>query len=293
MALHAFNLDNHQAVVLLDYNTQLQQPVHDEIDDLLSNPLQQVKSVRDKEGCISKNFMIIKPSKKKFQEYRNEYLTTPYDPVTGWNGEGHNTCKGKLGLKGFFSYKQSHDPSWEELDRCTYNNQLDNECIETKDVDECKVIRHSKDVCGEPRDCPYDHPLWSYTKKEACKKVHSNYFKSRYEFEGKYFIKDTIQERIGNFKKESFLGYCKGPGKKNYLGLTKQVERKPDWQTICPLVECPPGSYMKNDCTCTQLSEDPCNACPSNTRCQLYPELKCVDCNCGFCDRAGVSCCEL
>ena len=196
-------------------------------------------------------------------------------------------------MKGFFTYKASRDSSWEELDRCTYNNELDEECINQKDVDDSKIVKHSKYICGEPRDCPYDHPLWNNAKKEACKKAHANYFKKRYEFEGKNLIKHTTQERIGNFKTESFHGYCSGPGKKNYLGLASQIKLKPDWQTICPLMECPVGSYVKSDCTCTQPSDDPCSACPSGTRCQLYPELKCINCNCGFCDRAGVSCCEL
>ena len=294
VALHAFNLEHHNAVVLLDYSTQLQASIETEIQELIQNPNKQVKAVRDKDGCVSKAFMIIKPSKAKFEYYRDLYLSTPYDPVLGWNSQGHNTCRGKLGLKGFFSYVASVDPTWEELDRCTYNNQLDDVCVFAKDVDDSKVVRHSKTVCGEPRDCPYDHPLWSSKKKEACQKAHANYFKSRIEFEDKHFIKTRTQERIGRFKWKSFLGYCNGPGKSNYLGLSGQIHRKPEWQVVCNNIDvCPPGFYMKNDCTCTQPGEDPCNACPANARCQRTPELRCLDCSCGFCDANGVPCCDL
>lgn len=111
--LHAFNLVEHTAVVVMDYkNTELQQSIQDEIDELVANPNKQVKFVRDNDGGISKGFMIIKPSTAQFEAIRNEYLNTPYDAVTSWNGEGHNSSKGKLGLKGFFSYKVSKDPSW-------------------------------------------------------------------------------------------------------------------------------------------------------------------------------------
>eukprot|EP00551_Chaetoceros_affinis_P007592 CAMPEP_0203662284 /NCGR_PEP_ID=MMETSP0090-20130426/301_1 /ASSEMBLY_ACC=CAM_ASM_001088 /TAXON_ID=426623 /ORGANISM="Chaetoceros affinis, Strain CCMP159" /LENGTH=773 /DNA_ID=CAMNT_0050525047 /DNA_START=39 /DNA_END=2360 /DNA_ORIENTATION=+ len=292
IALHAFTFEEHKAVVVLDYNTQLLQPLHDEINDLVADPNKQVKYVRDKDGGVSKNgFMIIKPSKAKFEEIRQEYINTPYDPITGWNGEGHNTFNGKMGLKGFFSYKASKDPSWEELDRCIYNNQLDDFCISQIDVDNSKVVRHSKKVCGEPRDCPYDHPKWSAQKKMQCRKSHEKYFKSRDAFETKYLIKSKIQEPVGLFKSKSFMGFCKGPGRKNYLGFTKAVYRKPDWQILCPRMQCPPGTYVKNDCTCTAL-DNPCDACPGNTRCQLVPELWCIDCNCGFCDSSRVSCCD-
>ena len=138
--------------------------------DLIADPNKQVKCVRDKDGGVSKGFIIIKPSRAKYEEYRQEYLSTPYNPVTGWNGQGHNDCKGKLGLKGFFSYK-------------ALNNQIDEQCISQQNVDSSKVVRHARYVCGEPRDCPYDHPRWSAQKKEACQKVNAKYFKSRYEME--------------------------------------------------------------------------------------------------------------
>lgn len=293
ITLHAFNLEEHEAVVILDYNTQIQDSIQPEIEEFINDPTKEVEYVKDSDGGVSRGFMIIKPSKQKFHQYREMYLKTPYDPQTGWNGEGHNQSKGKLGLKGFFSYLASVDNGWYELDRCTYNNQLDEVCINQVDVNDSKVVRHSKNVCGEPRDCPYDHPLWSAKKKEACQKAHANYFKARHEFETKYFIKNKIQERFGQFKGKSFHGYCTGPGKNKYLGLVDRIKPKPDWQTVCDgLKVCPIGTYMKSDCTCTELDEDPCNACPSNTRCQRSPELMCIDCTCGFCDSQGLACCE-
>ena len=291
MTLHAFKLVEHNAVVMFDYNSQLQHSIQDEIDDLVLDPSKQVKYVKDKDGGVSKAFMIIKPSEEVFEELRQEYMNTKYDHLKGWNNQGFNTFVGKMGLKGFFSYKVTIDDRWEELDRCTYNNEIDDVCIGQIDVNDSKIVRHSKAVCGEPRDCPYDYTLWSLEKKNACQKLHSNYFRARYEFEITFLIKRKIQERFGQFKPESFLGYCKGPGKKNYLGLAKKIYRKPDWQVVCPPMDCPEGTYVTNDCTCTG-PENPCDACPSNTKCQEIPELRCIDCDCGFCDKSGSSCCE-
>ncbi len=278
----------------MDYNTQLQAPLTDEIDQLLADPDTDVMYVTDKDGGVSSSgFMILEPSTETFEEIRQEYMSTPYDPVTGWNGEGHNDFDGALGLKGFFSYKASKDSRWKELDRCTYNNQLDDYCIDNIDVNNSKVVRHSKKVCGEPRDCPYDHPSWSDKKKEQCHKAHENYFILREKFQEKFLVKPKVQQPIGLFKTDTFMGYCKGPGKKNYLGLSKAITKTPDWQVVCDeRTTCPPGTYKKNDCTCTTPG-NPCDACPSNTRCQIHPELKCIDCNCGFCDGIGTSCCDL
>lgn len=292
MIMHAWRLHEHRAVVVMDYDTQLLHSVRPEIDDLISDPFTEVKYVRDADGGVSNTFMILKPSEEKYEQFRQEYINTLYDPNTGWGGEGHNTMEGKLGVKGFFSYHASKTTSWKELDRCTYNNELDDECINKIDVEDSKVAKHSKKVCGMPRDCPYDHPMWSFKKRNQCQKLHSRYFKARYEFEKYFLFKNVVQERIGQFKPGSFLGYCKGPGKKNYMKLTNAIEIKPKWQKICPPIECPRGRYVKDDCTCTTRGENPCAACPTGTRCQRYPELRCIDCSCGFCNDKGASCCE-
>ena len=292
MALHAFNLEEHNAVVLVDYNTQLQHSIQDEIDELVHDPNMQVKYVKDKDGGVSKGFMIVKPSRQVFETYKTDYLSTPYDPAGGWNNYGICTCQGYIGLKGYFAYRAQVDPAWSELDRCTYNNQLDDYCISTIDASRSKVVRHSGTVCGHPRDCPYSLSTWNTAKKTACNTIHKNYMLARIELEEKHLVKQVLQERIGRFKHETFMGYCDGPGTTNYLGITRKIRLKPSWQTLCPPTICGPGSYMTPECSCTFPYEDPCNACPSGTRCQRYPVLMCIDCECGFCDSGGNSCCR-
>jgi len=112
-------------------------------------------------------------------------------------------------------------------------------------------VRVYEEVCGNPRTCPYDNPHWSPAKREACAELHRTYFEHRYSFEETYFNKTIIQDRIGMFKAETFLGYCTGPGGDNYLSMTGAIIQKPDWQTVCPPNVCPLGTFMKSDCTCT------------------------------------------
>ena len=73
-------------------------------------------------------------------------------------------------------------------------------------------------------------------------------------------------------------------------GADEETNEKKELE--CPPMTCPDGTFVKQDCTCTIPDEDPCNACPEGTRCQRFPELMCIDCNCGFCDTKGSSCCE-
>jgi hypothetical protein len=60
--------------------------------------------------AIPTGLMIIKPSVDEFNNIISAYLSTPYDPISGWNYEGHHHCLGKLGLNGFLSYYFANDP---------------------------------------------------------------------------------------------------------------------------------------------------------------------------------------
>ena len=78
---------------------------------------------------VDTSLMSIKPSMDEFNKISDAYLNTPYDPATGWNGEGHNQCDGKLGLPGCLSYYFSKDPAYVELDCCKYAFTVDDTCL--------------------------------------------------------------------------------------------------------------------------------------------------------------------
>jgi len=134
--LHAFSFVEHPVMIMYDYDCIFRYRIVDAIKSLEANPDLKGYFVRsspcDANGStlIDTTFMIIKPSIEEYNNIRNTYLSTPYDPTTGWNGQGHNQCDGKLGLAGFLSYYFSITPGYEELDRCRYSFTADDECIQ-------------------------------------------------------------------------------------------------------------------------------------------------------------------
>jgi len=294
--LHAWSMTTHRVVVLMDYETMIDQPIDAEIDMLLASDsigmyLHSKPDETTGAAGVDTGFMIIKPSEDEFNNIVDSYLNTPYDPVSGWDGQGYNNFKGGLGLSGFLAYYFANHSGYVPIDRCTYAHTADEDCLGTLPFQNRKATTMLKDVCGNPRNCPYSHPLWADDKKEACAQLHRQYFSYRNIFEEKYFSKENKQPRIGLFKQDSFLGYCTGPGQSNLLSMTGVVVPKADWQTICPIDACPDDSYMRPDCTCTDPFH-PCSACPDGTTCQTYPTLMCIDCNCAFCDNYSSQCCE-
>jgi len=433
--LHVFRLVEHPIAVLFDYERMFQQQVNDQFEPFINNPNLKGYYVRtpDCDGngnsLIDMGFLVIKPSIEEFNNIRNGYLNTPYDPELGWNSEGHNQCDGKLGLPGFLSYYFSITDGYEELDRCWYSFTADEACINkniqqdaqtatelaniiesgaTSDtnlspeataanqaaqnfaasIDEIRVLevnednpdisanvfqegplvimevyviimisvrtmvkktdtqgnssidmvmanqfittkqyidqisiyptsihqspieepaadamirnavtspvvaKHSTSICGKPTDCPPNDPHWTKSQTIACEEIHSTYFFHKRRAELK-MNKISLSDQIGQYNPRSFHGHCAGPGPQNYLGLkdNSAVTAIPAWQVVCEPMVCPYGSYVTTECTCS-LVDDPCEACPGGTRCQLEPVLMCIDCECGFCGSNNDACCE-
>ena len=78
------------------------------------------------------------------------------------------------------------------------------------------------------------------------------------------------------------------PGKDGFLSIVGCVIPKPEWQNVCPPIDCGDG-YVTEDCTCTN---ELCSACPEGTLCNESAGV-CTDCECGFCDDQGTNCCNL
>lgn len=309
--LHIWRMTYHPVVVLMNHNSILQQPLDAEIDTLMADDNLKgmyILNAPDPEtggAGVDTGLLIIKPDLDEYSRIVNAYINTTYVEKAGWNrqnttyfegggwnGQGYNNFSGRLGISGFLAYYFDTNPGYMKLDRCIYAHDADDICNSERNVVDSKASKLVTESCGNPRECPYDHPSWTQTKKEQCSSLHKNYYNYRYQFEQKYFNKATKQERIGMFKLDSFLGYCAGAGKKYALPLVGEIIPKPEWQNICPPDVCPQGTFLKPDCTCTEFDEDPCNACPENTYCQREPNLICIDCNCGFCDSGSAACCN-
>lgn len=298
MKLHIWRMIAHPVVVLMNFNTLLHVSLDEEIDTLLADDslkgmyiLQAPENPWTGSAGVDTGLLIIKPDEEEYARILDAYLHTPNVPTWGWNAQGFNDFPGHLGLPGFLAYYFHDNPAYLQLDRCVYAHDADDVCNGNRDFESSKASKMGKDVCGAPRDCPYDNPMWSQTKKRSCESLHKKYYNFRYKFEERFFSKEKKQERIGFFKPNSFLGYCAGPGKALELSMTGNIVPKPEWQNVCPPTECPDGTYLKPDCTCTD-PDFPCDACPSNTFCQKSPSLTCIDCSCGFCDGSGAECCS-
>ena len=176
--LQIWTLTTHPCVVLMDYNTVLQQPLDEDIDLLLADEALKgfyIESPPDENtggAGVDTGFMIIKPSIAEFNTIVDGYINTPFNPKTGWNGEGHHNFKGGMGISGYLSYHFAKDHGYVKLDRCIYAHTADEDCLATVEVEGCKSSKTKKEVCGNPRDCPYDHPHWSDKKKKGCETLH-------------------------------------------------------------------------------------------------------------------------
>jgi len=143
--LHAWKFVEHPIMVLYDYDCVFRYRIFDSIKSLEANPNLKGYYVRsspcDADGStlVDPTFMLIKPSIEEYNNIVNTYLNTPYDSITGWNGEGHNQCDGKLGLAGFFSYYFSITAGYKELDRCKYSFTADDECIQQNVKDDAQT----------------------------------------------------------------------------------------------------------------------------------------------------------
>ena len=175
---HLWGSTNHHVAIAVDYNTVLQQPLDQEIDLLLSDEDMKGFYIRTPPDPVSgaagvdTGFLMIKPSEEEYQNILNAYINTPYDPLTGWNGEGNHDFKGCLGISSFLLHYFSKDNDYVELDRCTYAHGADNECLAKKDISSAKGAKIYDRICGNPRHCPYTHPEWSKQKIDACVSLH-------------------------------------------------------------------------------------------------------------------------
>lgn len=281
------------------------------------------------DGLIDTGVLVIKPSLEEFEAVKNSFKTTPYDTATGWGGTGIGAGGGgeASGLPGLLTHYYASNAAY-ELDRCTYNNGNDPACKSTP-IGDVKIARTS-DVCGRPWDCSYDSSGWDAETEALCRDILHEWARKRADFEDNHWEKPNTVSRTGSYVPEVYLGYCDGDGgKAGYKQMTSfetvalpqptpapqpttpsptdspvtaapVPAPSPDdipyipipsyLQVTCPVMDCGAGSYVKNDCTCTEPSA-PCEACPFGTRCQENPPM-CIDCTCGFCNYENAPCCD-
>ena len=175
--LHIFRLVEHPVVILFDYDTLLQSPIDNLINDLVADPdtkgyyLRTPSCDGNGNSVVDTGFMVIKPSMEEFNNIREGYINTPYDPVLGWNSQGHNQCPGKLGLPGFLSYYFSVTPGYIQLDRCQYSFSVDDECINSQLVNIAKPASEIANIVENGSTATSPSTPEAYAVNEAVKAI--------------------------------------------------------------------------------------------------------------------------
>ena len=253
------------------------------------------------DGLIDMGSMIIKPSTDEFTAIKDAYINTPYSETNGWGGSGVM----QMWSRGFLTYYYEHSPtapSTNILGRCVYANDMSTGC-RTTPFEQVKIAKIGTENCPPAWNCDVtgeDHQL--------CIDYHSRWSQKRKDFESFHWHWQltSFASRKGQYKVDSFEGYCATSGPEGYSKMLSRGDEPAFNFDGVPYIsqeiyqdpvlvgrgsmDCGEG-YVTPDCTC---STDPCEACPEGTRCQNEPGLPimCIDCTCGFCDYDERPCCD-
>jgi hypothetical protein len=161
--------------------------------------------------------MLLKPSPSLVTQITNAFMTTPYDPVTGWGGSGIGGFPGSLGVSGILThyFKNISPGKAMLLDHCTYGNDHSDECLSTPNSN-VKVGKLSS--CGQPWTCP-SHDGKTSAEKAKCEAMEKFWFENRKDFEDNCWIGGPTAARTGTFRQSVSLGFCNGTGLENYNRL--------------------------------------------------------------------------
>jgi len=221
LRLHALNMTEHPLVVMMDFDTYINQPLDDIYDHLLGNNELKaaVVSLEEDTKKISKGFLIVKPNELDFKKMKNIYANFPYD-ADGWsNGIGKDDTGAQGLLSYFYSLPQNKIVN---LNDCEYYLNVMNSPVCSRNLNGLppKVMRASSNVCGAPFDCN-DHE--KLRNPDLCSIVHKKWFMSRTEFQAYSWINrscigancggsDLVQvESVnsnGGVAPDVYQGYC-------------------------------------------------------------------------------------
>ena len=302
--LHAYRLNKHPLVMLVEPTTMILEPIDEVFDTLLADDNKKASYVKNSDNLIDMGSLIIKPSQTEYLAIKDTFINTAYTDANGWGGSGIGAGgpgSGGMGSQGILTYYYEGSPAdVTELDKCVYGNDMSAAC-RTKNINEVKVAK-----IGET-DCP---PAWKCDdtgeEYQLCKDFHSKWSEKRKDFENMHWKLTPFASRKGTFDTDSFKGYCAANGKASYSNMLEwsgepatNVDGVPyipqeiyqDETLIgCGVMNCG-TDFVSADCTCVT---DPCDACPEGTRCQndgINPPM-CIDCTCGFCDYDERPCCD-
>lgn len=176
-----------------------------------------------KDVGIQGGFIVVRPNRTHFEEYRQVILEGNFIQYHGWARKygGYFGAQQIQGLCAYF-YDGLHPGTAVELDRCIYNSMVDNpyhkdgKCRDNRDsCSDCRTTDFSlvKSVhftlCQKPWVCPT-----GMLRISNCKAFHHKWFSVRKDLDEQMGVHG---KNTGQHQNDTFLGYCKSGGERGYI----------------------------------------------------------------------------
>jgi hypothetical protein len=175
-------------------------------------------------------FLLIQPSLTTFQEFQS-IIRKGDHTSKGWGGSKIGNFWGGQTIQGIMPYYYHiiHPDRGLELNRCQYNNMVDNpyypntnRCINgALTCEDCRISKIENvysahfTICQKPWTCTYHS---NPRNKVNCEAFHQKWFQLRYEFEENILKIDNNYRQKESRYKESY-GMCTGYGDNKYLPI--------------------------------------------------------------------------
>jgi hypothetical protein len=183
---------------------------------------------------IDTHWIIFKPGAEFKAQLLDLYLTSAFSGA-GWNNDGTKSFYGEYGLKGFLAHYVSRVNAGAavKLPRYIFGNDnhaptgLDangvSRCFDEFDCEDCRDVPMSEvkvikmiTTCGAPWACSFDEN-WDAKTKAKCEGFHREWFERRVIFEETCWVgAPPLIKRDGDFKTDTFFGYCSCAGPECY-----------------------------------------------------------------------------
>ena len=203
-------------------------PLPEKIDAFFTRDYNMIKPGKKYPG-FQGGFLVVRPSQEAFEEYRELILEGNFVGGAGWNRTfgGYWGAQQIQGLCSYY-YDGIHPGTAVELNRCYYNQMVDNpkngesgdgECRDGRD--ECQDCRETKieeihsahftQDCGKPWECRSN-------LKPLCRELVKEWHITRRKWDN--FTSGDLTVPIhskGKMSPETYFGNCNGAGARNYI----------------------------------------------------------------------------
>lgn len=169
--LNAYELDQYDAVVLVDYDTMILGPVDEAIDLITDNSNADVRgrgssidvvfswkhvpslvNPQSRASVINLSFFLLRPSKAKYAKLRRAYKSDPFSEGRGWGSIGRGRFPGWMTTQGFLTYyyDEVENAAKVEINRCAFGNTGE------EDGGASLITNGGKVECGTPNNLGTD-----------------------------------------------------------------------------------------------------------------------------------------